>query len=180
MIADLSDYILITGKTVTDPSGEEGQRIEFFLKAASDTIEQLCNRTFDIEAHEEVVKGSKAFELYLNNYPIVSVSKIEVYGENEEEIDITDIKIFGEEGYIYNPVKFNAKYYKISHEAGYVSIPHNLIYICVLLADSLISKKITQYSSESLGDYSYSIKTQIEQNQELSNTIEQFKNYKIY
>lgn len=62
------------------------------IAASSDLIEKYCNRTFAVQSYDEVYdgNGSREMNLLLNQFPVVSVSRIALFLQNVLMIQSTD------------------------------------------------------------------------------------------
>lgn len=126
------------GISEADTSNDE--LLTDLINEATDAIETRCNRRFLLTSYSEWVDGEGDDELFLKNFPIISVSSL-VDGETTltERESVTDdgFVVYDEEGYIWNDSGFSQghKNISISYVAGYASdsYPEDLVKGAVLL-----------------------------------------------
>ncbi len=155
--------------------------IENLINAATSFIEKFCGRRFKKTTYtNELVDGDGSQFLFLNNFPIITVTSIYwhwVLG-TDELLDSDYYKIYSEEGYIFRSAGWTLGKHniKITYEAGYDfttdGIPAELQDICNSLVSSkyvltnklgIKSEKIGQYAvTYSDNDVSIELKIRLE------------------
>jgi len=139
--------------------------LEELINSATDFIEKYCGRRFAKTTYtDSLVDGNGTRYLFLDNYPIISVTTIyrHYLVGTDELYDSTYYVIYAEEGYIYRDEgdwPSGNKNIKITYAAGYDfavdGIPQGLQYICnSLVKTGFESKSNEGISSERMGDYS--------------------------
>jgi len=137
------------------------------INMASDFIDRFCNRQILQATHtDEEHDGNNSNQIYINNYPIVSVTHIKSYDSNSA-VDLhtytvnTEYLIYKKEGYIYMRGRTSPghKNYRITYVGGYLiaDVPYDLKSACAKLAGLVYyGKGKTGATSETIGKYSIS------------------------
>lgn len=120
------------------------EMIEFYINFASDEIEQYTGRKLKAADYvDERYAGNEEVNLMLNQYPIISVSKVEFIEEGSGFVtfDQLEYRVKKEEGFLYNRFgwrrlayssylsqkpEFYTEYISVDYRAGYETIPANL------------------------------------------------------
>lgn len=163
----LTDNALTTLQTfkseinITDTSKDA--LLEMYINAGSDIIENYCNRKFQKQQHTEIIDGTGSKTICLKNYPITSVSSIQVDGE---EVNTSDYQVAIDTGEVYHSTGWTQgeKNIKVTYLGGYTlpkdateqepsNLPPSLEMACILLSEILYSCTIDK-SYERIGEYS--------------------------
>jgi uncharacterized phiE125 gp8 family phage protein len=152
------------------------------INAATFKIEKHCNRQFLARAYTERTNGYGTKKLVTKHYPITELTAIyAVSGAGSEEetelIDSTTYRYDANTGIIRLiadvwtqawETAFASGFlnFEIQYTAGYATIPDDLDMVCrEVVRDAYnLSKRDPTLKSESLGDYSYSLASQVELN----------------
>jgi hypothetical protein len=163
-MSELVSYALTTVAKVKTYLGisvsTDDTLLERLINFATDFIEEYCQRRFFKTIYEEIYDGD-GFDgvLYLNQYPVTEIIKIEQNDGTTDNPNWTrlnegeDYEKYLNEGkiYFYNQVK-GKRNYKITYEAGYTIIPHDLEGLCQRLVGRLYEKRQSEgHASEGLG-----------------------------
>lgn len=137
--------------------------LEELINSVTDFMERYCGRRFYKTTYTALlVDGNGTRYLFLDNYPIISVTTIHSYSVFTTDVlyDSNYYTIYANEGYVYRALgwPYGHKNIKITYDAGYdfaVGIPSELEYIC----NSLVSKRFNSedkigIKSEKIGGYS--------------------------
>ncbi len=160
-VAEVKTYLGITG------TGED-DNLTTIVASVNAFIPQYTNRTFDLTTYTaELYDGPGHAALHLKNYPIVSISLIEVETvEVEERTDVGEIGYYIKDlssGIIYNNNLWDRGRgnTEVTYVAGYAdadALPADLKHACLELASFFRNMKgKSGVASESLGSYSYSL-----------------------
>jgi len=131
--------------------------LQNLIDAVSAWIETWCGRKFK----SQVITGEKhsgdgGEYLWLKNYPVTELTKVEVDGT-----DVTsDIEYDPDTGELYYSAGFTEGYRNVSvdYTAGYANIPTDLEYACVLIVASIYNKKGLEGRTGEVGQgFSYQI-----------------------
>jgi len=168
MLIQISDLEIYLQKSIT--GGTDEDKYTFLITAVQDLADSICNRTLEETTYTgEVYDGTGTDELYLNNYPVVSVSEVKYGwiwdGSSRSTMASTDYLLDSDIGRLtfgFNSVKKN-QMFEISYIAGYSSDPSNettpwdLKKILMDEIENQMNKTFTssEIKSETLGDYSY-------------------------
>jgi hypothetical protein len=140
------------------------------LNAASQVILNYCGRPFAQAMHNEYHSGSNSGRIWLNHRPVISVAAITIDGvavDNTDGFAWTFNPGTGElvRGRGIGSDRFSGRFSSglqnilVTYWAGYVSVPDPIvratIYACRWISDQTRISNI--YSSESIGDYSYTL-----------------------
>lgn len=165
-LAQLKIYMSITVDTYDS-------LLQVLIDAASNRIDKLCDRHLLENDYEEYIDGNNLTKINLKEYPINSITAVNVF---DHEVDITDtdiFKIYSEQGIIYYLSKFSEgnRNIKVEYNAGYYgyeepslsNIPEDLNMLCMQFVKIMYDKtKIdSSKSGEKLGDYSYTVNNNI-------------------
>jgi hypothetical protein len=138
------------------------------IEAASDSIEQACERTFARATYTDTFDGDNQPRLWLRNRPVVSVTSVTVNNAAMNAADYTvDTRLgcvwYGAQGWAgagrqRRPGwQTGVQNIVVTYTAGYSAIPAPIkraaIVQCKYLSDS--SRASSVYEFESLGDYQY-------------------------
>lgn len=145
--------------------------LNMLIPMVSQTIESYCDRSFDATDYTEYYDGEGSAHLYVDNWPINSVSAL--YNDTTRQfttsslIEDVNYVIYANEGRITligsylagssmmdNAFTSGLQNIKIIYNAGYVAIPYDLR----LIAGEVLAKKWKTYQDKRIG-YS-SISTQ--------------------
>lgn len=100
--------------------------VEEFLSFVSSLIDLYCGRKFDVNRFEEIVEGNDKDVIYLNSIPVTGIVSIEYssYSGSTGSIEPVRVVLFKKIGKVKYPSKFSSdKYYTITYDAGYETIP---------------------------------------------------------
>lgn len=123
------------------------------VSSAISYFQEACNRIFSSTNYTEYYTGNGRAWLYLKNYPITAVSKIEYYnGYSWVEMDKTGLvmdnnKIFFPQQILF-PYGVNLK---ITYTAGYTTVPESLKNACLERAKYLYDHSGIEGSKNNLG-----------------------------
>lgn len=141
------------------------------LEAASDMVENYCDRVFTYAASiTEVINGNGTDTLYVKYLPIVTVTSITITDSDgtTELLDSNDYVIEEDAGCVTFGPQNDSTYavfpntypqnVSVVYAGGYSSIPEALQEATVLVAIQMLSQSAAnanpQFKSESIGDYS--------------------------
>ncbi len=135
------------------------------INTASDFIDRFANRHFIKATYtNEEYDGDGATDIYLKNYPIVTVAKVELYDSYLASSIYTytvktEYLLYLDGGYIYMRGRTSPghKNYRVTYDAGYLvaDIPYDLKNACAQLAGLVYyNKGKSGIKSESMGKYS--------------------------
>ena len=160
-VDEVKDYLGITGT-------DEDDTLATIVASVNAFIPQYTNRIWDKTTYtEELYDGPGHAALQLKQYPIISITKIEV-----EDEEIEERSGVGEQGYyvkdydtgiIYNNELWDRGRGNtlVSYVAGYETaddLPKDLKHACLELASFFRNMKgKSGIAAESLGSYSYSL-----------------------
>lgn len=145
-LEEFKKYVSITADTLDD-------ELTKIVNSAIASVESECNRKFLETEFTEIYTGNGRAWLYLRNYPIVSVQKIEVSeGSGWEEYERTSIvidenKIFYEDKTVF---PFDSKV-RVTYTAGYESVPEDLKSVCLERAKILFDHSGLEGAKNNLG-----------------------------
>ncbi|WP_020469310.1 head-tail connector protein [Zavarzinella formosa] len=73
-------------------SDADSATLSSIINACSDLIEKFCNRKFAVASYDEVYdgNGSREMNILLNNFPVVSVSRVALFLQNVLMVQNTD------------------------------------------------------------------------------------------
>jgi hypothetical protein len=165
-IVSIQDLELYLQKDIQNTDDEE--KYDYLIESVQEQAETICYRKFDEQEYTEQFDGNGGNELYLNQYPIFSVSDVQ-YGwtwSGSTRTEITEYLIYEQEGYLsfnFNSIEGN-QVFEVTYIAGYAdnpsasnNIPNDLK--TILMDQIEISKNKTftsgEIKKEKLGDYSY-------------------------
>jgi hypothetical protein len=169
-LTSISDLETYTGKTITGTDDEA--LYTSLIDSVSAEIETICYRKFNADDYTETFDGNGTTELYLNQFPINTVTTVE-YGTPFDVANNPRIEIESDEyvidsnigmlEFLFSSAEKN-QYFKISYNAGYTTIPADLNLIATKWVEtSFNNTKVNgNYKSEKLGDYSYTVMTNSE------------------
>jgi len=135
------------------------------INTASDFIDRFCNRSFIKATYAaEEYDGDGNNNIYLRNYPILTVATIILYdtytAATLQTFTVnTEYLIYLKEGYIFMRSKTSPghKNYRVTYDAGYLiaDIPYDLKNACAQLAGLIYATSGSAGAkSESIGKYS--------------------------
>jgi len=137
--------------------------LEELINSVTDFMERYCGRRFKKTTYTDLlVDGNGTRYLFLDNYPIISVTSIyrHYVFATDDLFDSDYYKVYENEGYVYRGMKwpYGQKNIKITYEAGYdfaTGIPAELEYLC----NSLVKMRFNSegkagIKSEKMGNYS--------------------------
>lgn len=141
------------------------------INFASDFIQNYCNRKFIKNTYtSEEYDGNGALDLYLKNFPIISVTSIDQWDTFTDSSEYTftvntEYLIYSVEGYIYMRGGWyrGRKNFQITYVAGYLiaDVPYDLKKACADLCS--LMKNLGDKAgmkSEKIGNYSYQLGSQ--------------------
>lgn len=166
-----------TYKSITSTDATRDASLEFLIDVVSNGIKRYLDRSVVAATRDEQYHGNGAFWIHVNNYPILSISQITFdYGSaTPETIDGGEFTfvVDGNNGTImFNPNSSLTRRFtgeiRVEYSAGWTDVarPEDLKLAGMIWVDYLKSQAdndVTK-SSENLGDYSYSIATNISSN----------------
>lgn len=178
--SDVEKYLQTTYSTA------EAERIEYLIDAASANIENICNRAFGLDTYDETydIDGT---EIYLNQYPIVSITSIK-YGSPFEASDRTAVEsdeYYSEDaqGIISLIFKFRnaSQWINVQYSAGYTTIPDDLNMIAVeeVVRSLNQTDRDSNVRSEELGDFSVSYFSSPDNNSNLAKNLVNYMRWYI-
>lgn len=148
--AKVKSYLEITDTSYDDEFDKIVSRASKFIQ--SQTHRQLVETTY-----EETIDGEGVKELYLSEYPVISVSSIvvddtTVYDGSSQ--DGNDYYIYNDSGLIIRDIAWEEDYQNIvvTYDAGYATIPGDLEQACIeLVAFKYHNKDYIGLKSHNLG-----------------------------
>jgi hypothetical protein len=161
----LLDYALVQlndAKSFLDYTGSDSD-MEFLINAVTEFIEGRTQRRFKSTTYtQERYDGSGNEELFLNQYPIITMTLLEKsnVGDNSnswESIDSTDYWVDEAVGMLVKTTNFvkGKENYRATYTAGFATIPYDIQFLAMSLIDHFLKlKKGSGIKSESLGDHS--------------------------
>lgn len=184
-IADLETYSKSTiddGNTSVTTADEA--LYSFLISAVSAQVERMCNRSFASAEYTEVVDGNGQTDILLSNYPIISLTSITLvnpFDDNGVDWGTDNVKIDYEAGTLYSPYGWPVGRFNISvtYTAGYATIPDDLkAVVCQMVLDAYSNtSKRTGITSERMGDYAYTIASDVAKKEEYKAKLSQFIRY---
>ncbi|MGG1651388.1 hypothetical protein [Paenibacillus sp. NRS-1780] len=136
------------------------------LGAASEWIEHECNRSFEYKAYRQTLDGPGTKFLRLRNFPIHSVSRLDLEGKDLLSEPFT---IESENGMLFKRTGWpcGERMIEVDYLAGYIlpsdeedapapTLPQKYEWACVLLAQTLMREQ--GVTSERVGDISVTYK----------------------
>jgi len=125
--------------------------LENLINRASDIIETYIGKNIiNVEHSEETHDGDGTCYLFLDNYPIISVSTITDDGDS---VSTSDCDIYLDEGYIYYEDGFSSGHrvlvvtYTSGYGAAQVNIPEDFEQACIKLVSYWFRRDISDYSA---------------------------------
>lgn len=181
-ISDLETYL---GTTITDDPSNDSDTYSlysFLISAIDSKIKSICNRDLEATDYEEYYDGTGSTDMNLKQYPINTVTSVvgtDPWG-NETALTSTYFSI-NDDGslyYFYGFVK-GRRNYKITYNAGYVTIPDDLKQIALQMVVSAYnsSAKDINIKEERIGDYSYKLAGYVEITKEQTSALQKYINY---
>lgn len=141
----------------------EGELLELLINMTTDFIETYCDRRFASTVYtDEEYDGTGMRDLLLNNYPIISVTRLQLNNAADNSDDWEDVDV---EDYFKYDSFANFKLaasrflkapqrYRVTYTAGYATIPSDLEWACLkLCANAYRSGLAEGVKSEKLGDH---------------------------
>ena len=160
------------------------EQYQYLIEAVSAKVEKYCNRTFDITSYTEYYDGMYTPFIVLEQYPLVSVSGVWLVDEKQDvsyTYDMDYIIPDYDTGLIKNNSNFPNGYknVRISYTAGYSEIPDDLkLAIVKMVINEAQNNSInSSMKSERLGDYSYTLKDDIEIDNVTMNLLNTYKSF---
>ena len=178
-LTDLTDVKTYLDISDTDPSAgsDYDDRLNLIIPAAIAKIQDyLGGRDFSVTSFSEELDGNGSYLMYLDNYPIASVTSLVI---SDNTIDTTDsdvFKIYSNEGKIYYSGGFSKGYQNV--EITYTTtVPDalNLIALRYIAKQYYLSTLNPALSSEKMGDYQYSLSAQ-ETDKQLYRDLQPYRN----
>lgn len=121
--------------------------LERYINSASEQIERYCNRKFKSASYEEIRDGSRANEMLLNNYPVTSITSVNI---DDERLFGADTLIPATDYAVISPNVLRrhvstwgrgSQNIKIVYVAGFATIPADLEDACIMLVEIRYGKK---------------------------------------
>jgi hypothetical protein len=200
MLATLNDTKTFLGIT----GSSQDSAITMLLQQATAYIEMKCGRTFASTVYtNEKYDGTGTRELKLNQYPIVTFTKLEKNNATDnsddwDEIDSEDYWVDLTTGIISLTTDFldwdddedeglteqifllGKNKYRATYTAGYGAIPSDLQYACMtFVGEALNKRKSMGIKSESLGDHSISFESVLQGDNEFKDIINSYREINI-
>lgn len=151
---------------ITDSTDD--QLIDDLLTSASAYIRRRTGRDFTLKQYSEAIRieDDNVYKIRLNNYPVMSVSRIQIYDTPGETLwwDVTDTSQwdFLPEGYVWWHIDSQYAFIKepgknvITYVAGYPKIPEDVRKAAADLAVGFYRAIGREgLAEEKIGDYSY-------------------------
>lgn len=129
---------------------------------ASMIIENYINRKLYSATYTEYYDGNNEIKLFLNQYPISTVTTVKLYDYEQQTVLQTytaneDYISYLNEGYIYKGSKwtYGHKNFQIVYIAGYSTIPEDIELACNMIVANLFNMPDkSNISAERIGSYS--------------------------
>ena len=164
-IIDIADLELFLDKEITGTDDEA--LYTFLIDAAQAEADSVCYRTLESASYTEAYDGTGTDEIYLNNYPVTVMTKVE-YGtpfdlasNPRDEIETTEYVLDDDLGsltFLFCSAE-KRQMFSVQFTAGYTSdtAPDDLKVILMTMVEE---QKVTSYGDpellkEKIGDYSY-------------------------
>ena len=161
----IADLELFLGKTIT--GGDDEALYTYLITAAQAEADRVTHRSLESASYTETYDGTGTDEIYLNNYPVTTMTKVE-YGtpfdltsNPRDEIEDTDYVLDDEIGsltFLFNSAE-KKQMFSIQFTAGYTALtcPDDLKVILMTMVEE---QKVTTYGDpdlkkEKIGDYEY-------------------------
>jgi len=185
-LTDLTTVKAVLG--ITDASKDE--LLKHLINAMTDNIESICGRRFKAPGSDavELVNGTGRPDIFVKNYPLISVTKVEKKTSNSpltfEEIlagDYVKEDAIGrfrlQEGDSENDIQN----YRVTYKGGYAVIPVDLEQACIsLVSNEFNDRKARGIQSESLGQYSVTYgKNESELDPEILQVVKRYKRISV-
>jgi hypothetical protein len=141
-------------KIQTELTTEDTQILEDLINASSNQIEGYCKRKFKEQTHtDEEYDGNGMKYLYLQNYPVTSITSI-----IEDDISLTtdEYKVKKKNGTL---IKVGSNWSKgdinilVTYTAGYTQIPYDLELACKHLVMSYFKSDVASFSTTFLDGF---------------------------
>jgi hypothetical protein len=179
MIISLDDYKIIDD---TPSPIDNDEQIEAAIVVASDWIENLTGRTFEILSASpspsptstiEILDGKNSIRLFTNNGPVTAIDKIEYWdGSDWFEYDTVSFPYTFKTGSNCIYFTLGHRFYKgyqnirVTYSYGYETIPQDLAYACYLLTRHILNESErsgirSQADGEQRFDYDHEIPAEI-------------------
>lgn len=145
-LATVANVKYVAGIAQTDTTKDD--RIQTLINLLSGRIEDWCGRKFISQTFtDQVYDGQRDCDLFLKQYPIVSITAVSVDGvalTAGELADEENFLAYAEEGYIWRSSGWFAKRrgIEITYVAGYATIPTGLQMACVEWAIILLEGRM--------------------------------------
>lgn len=137
LLGEYKEILGIEGNTEDEFVEQAGYEVE-------NKIKSFLNRDLDVQSYTELYNGTGVEEIVLNQYPIVSVSKVEVYDGLDESGDESWLEWIQGEDYerlvittsqdhLYMVGSFfpeGSQNIRITYQAGYSTIPYDIQQAC--------------------------------------------------
>ncbi len=185
-LQDVELYLLTNYENPSDFTQVEEQ-IEYLITAVSAEIETICNRKFLTDNYTEV-HDSDGRSIYLDQFPVQNISSVKFgspFGDSDRSaIDTDNYTTDNTIGEIRFSIDFteSPQLFEVIYTAGYDEVPYDLNLICVkevVRSISFATIKNTNFKSEKLGDYSYTLSDNFStsSNENTSNLRKQLGNW---
>lgn len=145
-IDQLKEYL---GTLGDEASMKDDDLLTRLVGAASSVIEAYCQRTFTQTTYTtEMYDGNGTDVLTLRNYPILSVSAVLEGGSamstSTDPAGGADVIIYAETGQLVRPYATwftYRRWYSVTYQAGYATVPPGIVQACVELAAIMLKQK---------------------------------------
>lgn len=140
-------------------NGSKLYQLTSTAQRASDFVEEQCNRKFEQDDHVEEISGIGEPNIYIDNYPIQSITSIEKWdGTSWDDVDSDSYRYEDGTGRIYvdSGVWANGfQNYRVSYSGGFSTIPFALEDLVLEIAALMWNKVGTdpRVSREKIGSY---------------------------
>lgn len=126
---------------------QHDELLKLLIAQCSRFIEEHCRRRFKKAQYTEVYDGDGTPTLFLDNYPVISVSGLSI---DSVAYDSSDYVVYSEgrirlvDGSVFTRGDQNVQ---VTYEAGYESVPEDVEMCCV----ELVAAKFKQIDSDRIG-----------------------------
>lgn len=116
------------------------------IKACSTAIENYCQRKFGVDTYEEEYDGSGKPFLLLQNYPVTSITSVEV---DEQVIDTGEYKVRKNNGMLFRKGIWPQGVMNITviYSAGLDEVPSDVELACKVFVKSFFNTDVANFST---------------------------------